>query len=266
MLDLLSPAALFTLQHVLVFLLVLTRISGLLMSAPNFGSSMIPMQVRAFLAAALAFVITPVYWETPLETPGNLLTLGILLAQEALIGVAIGLAVTILFGSLQLTGQIATQVSGISLAEVADPSLDTSVPSYGQVLQTVAVLVFFGVGGHREMMEALLDSFRWNPPGHGLAADDVLTCLTEIVTQSFVVGIRGAAPVLVALLLAVLVIGLIGRALPQLNLMALGFGLQATLLSGVLAVTLGSIVYVFQDEITPTIESIREAVVARPAP
>jgi flagellar biosynthetic protein FliR len=74
-----------------------------------------------------------------------------------------------------------------------------------------------------------------------------------LVTQSFHVGIRAAAPVVTALLLATLVLGLVSRTLPQLNLMVVGFGLNAVLTFGILSVALGAALLVFQEQITPTI-------------
>lgn len=257
----------FTEELMLLFVLVLTRISALVMSAPNFGSSAIPMRVRVFLAVTISLVVMPLVRETDSVLPENLVDLIVAMAQEAVIGMSVGLAVTILFTGLQVTGQTASQMSGISLADVIDPTTDTSVPAFAQLLNVVTTLVFFLLGGHREMIAALLDSFRALPPGHSFVASDLLTALTEILTQSFVLGIRGAAPVMLALLLALLVLGLISRTLPQLNVMAVGFGMNSAIMLGTLALSVGAIVWAFQDQVTPTLDTIRTVLVSsNPAP
>ena len=79
------------------------------------------------------------------------------------------------------------------------------------------------------MIEALLDTFAWAPPGHAALGDTFVEVLTNIVTQSFALGIRAAAPLLIALLLSTLVLGLISRTLPQINVIAVGFGLNSLL-------------------------------------
>ena len=78
-------------------------------------------------------------------------------------------------------------------------------------------------------------------------------CLLVLITQSFHVAIRAAAPVVTAVLLATLVLGLVSRTLPQLNVMVVGFGVNAMVLFGVMFLSLGAAILVFQDQIVPTL-------------
>ena len=79
------------------------------------------------------------------------------------------------------------------------------------------------------MIEALLETFAWAPPGHAALGDTYVDVLTGLMTQSFALGIRAAAPLLIALLLSTIVLGLISRTLPQINIIAVGFGLNSLL-------------------------------------
>ena len=249
-------------QHqLLVFLLVLTRVSGVVMTAPLLSGQTAPMRLRAFLAIGLSALVTPlaageVFFESE---PHSLIDLTILAAGELVVGLSLGLGVTILFAGLQVTGQIAGQMSGMQLADIFDPGFDTSVPLFSKLLDLVTLAVFLAIGGHRQVLGALLDTFAWMPPGEARFSEGLLSLLTDLTTQSFVLGLRAAAPVMVALLLAILVLGLISRTLPQLNVMAVGFNFNSLVMLATLLMSLGAIAWVFQEQATLALETIRAA-------
>lgn len=251
-------------HQLLVFVLVLTRVSGLVMTTPFLGMQTAPMRVRAFVAIALAALVTPlaagrVYFEHP---PDSLIDFVTLAVGELVVGLSMGLGMMILFAGLQLTGQIAGQMSGMQLADIFDPGYQSSVPLFARLLDMVTLAMFLAIGGHRELLQALLDTFTWMPPGEARFSEGILTMLMELTTQSFVLGIRAAAPVMVALLLSVLVLGLISRTLPQLNVLAVGFSLNSMIMLATLAVSLGAIAWIFQQQAGAALESIRAALLA----
>lgn len=251
-----SPLLTLYLDQFIIFVLVLTRLGALLMTMPVLGTATVPYQIRALLAVGISLVITPLFWGQPIPAPENLLILGTLLAREAMLGLALGLALLILLSGMQLAGQIISQTSGMTLADVANPTFDTSVPLFSQILELLATAIFFLVGGHRQVMDALLRSFTWMPPGHGQLPDSLLEALTLVAAQSFEVGIRAAAPVLVALLVATLIVALISRTLPQLNAVAVGLNFNALIVMGVLGLCLGSAAWVFQDHVEGVIDAV----------
>ncbi len=248
-------------DQLLLFVLVLTRISTLVMTAPIFGSRNVPVRVRAFLAIGFAVVITPIHFDAAREMPADLINLSVLVAREAVLGLALGLAVMILFTGLHLTGQVMGQMSGMALAETFDPTFDSSVPVFTQLLDAVTLSVFIAIGGHRQVMGAMLDTFRWRPPGVRDLPTNIVDTLTEVTTESFVVGIRAGAPVMVALFLAVLVLGLISRTLPQLNDIAVGFSLNSMVMMVTLAASLSGLAWVVQENADTVIATVRDAII-----
>ena len=250
------------LRQVAVFVLVLTRVSGLVMTAPVFGSRNVPLRVRAFLAIALAFLITPLQGGGLSVAPGNLLELLVFVGREALLGLALGLSVLILFTGLQLTGQLMGQISGMSLADVFDPSYETDVSIFSQLLDLVAVAVFLAIGGHRQVLAALLDTFQNLPVGNADLPSSVVSTLVALLGESFEIGLRAAAPVMVALLLSVLILGLISRTLPQLNVIAVGFSLNGLIMLAALALCLGAMVHVLVPNVAGVIERVQAALVS----
>lgn len=247
------------LHHVITFSLVLVRVTTLCVVAPLFGSTGTPLKFRAALGFALALLITPLEWQKSVSPPEALGSYAVLVGAEALVGVSLGLGVLVLVSSMHVAGQAISQMSGLQLADVYDPGLDTSTPVFSQILFVVSAAVFLILGGHRRVMEALLDTFVWMPAGQGGFSRSMFEAMTSLLTQSFVLGLRAAAPVMVALLLATLILGLVSRSLPQLNVLALGFGFNALVAIGALGVSLGGAAWLFHDQVEPFLHTVLDA-------
>jgi flagellar biosynthetic protein FliR len=238
----------------MTFLLVLSRTSGLVMSAPIFGTNDIPTRVRAFLAVALAVLVMPLQAGRYATMPQTPIDLTILLVSELLIGLVLGLGIALLFSGIQIAGQAISQLAGVQLADVINPTFDGNTPIFAQILFYVTLAVFVVTGGHRQVMEALLDTFSTMPPGKATIPAATIDAFTNLVTQSFVLGIRAAAPTMTALLLATLVLGLLSRTVPQLNLMAVGFGVSSLVTLGTLSISLGVAAWAFQEQVEPALQ------------
>lgn len=246
------------LDNFLLFTLVLSRLSGLVMTVPVFGTPDIPMQVRALLAFTLALLITPTQWGAGVADPGSLANYLVLVGGELLIGVAIGLGVVILFSGVQLAGEIIGRLSGETLAEVFDPASGNNLPLYSHLLYLTALAVFVSIGGHRIVMTGLLDTFQAIPIARATLPEGLSGMCVSLITQSFSLGLRAAAPAITALVMANLVLGLIGRTLPQLNILAIGFGVNSLLTYGVVILSLGAAIWAFQGQIEPMLETVQE--------
>lgn len=243
------------LQQCATFALVLVRVATLLMIAPLFGSATVPMRVRAVLALALAVLVVPVEWEKSAAPPETLASFAVQVGAEFLVGATLGLGVLLLFSSMHVAGQLISQMSGMQLADVFDPGLETHVPGFSQLMSYVTMAVFVIIGGHRRVLEGLLDTFAWLPAGQGAFSRSIFDAMTSLLTHSFALGIRAAAPALVALLLATLILGLVSRTLPQLNVLALGFGMNAMVATAVVGISLGAAVWTFQEQFEAFLES-----------
>ncbi len=229
----------------LVFLLVLTRVSGLVTSAPLWSSSAIPIRIRVFVAVGIALILTPRWWNTPIDDPGNVVHLAILMSCEFAIGLALGLAVTICFAGMQLAGQVMGQMTGMSLADVASPDFDASVPVFSQFLHMLMLAVFVTTGGHQQILHTFIRMFERMPPGHTQLDMPLLEALNTITSYSFVLGLQLAAPIMLTLLLTILVMGLISRTMPQFNVLAVGFSVNSMVMLGALLLSLGVLTRLF---------------------
>lgn len=253
----------FLISRFMVFTLVLGRTGALLVTAPVFGTPALPKHVRGLIAVAISLLVTPVFLETQMPPIGNLAEYGRIMANEVLVGLMMGLGINIMFSGVQVAGQLVSQLSGMSLAEVASPGFDGDESVFSQLFYFLTLAVFVAVGGHRIVTQALLDTFVALPPGHAALGDSFVQVLTSILTQSFCLGARAAAPLIVSLLLSNIVLGLISRTLPQINVIAVGFGLNALLALAVLFLSVGAAAWTFQEPTIDVLNRIQESFVGR---
>ncbi len=237
---LMSPSA------VIVFTLVIARVGGIVVTAPIFGGNEIPAQVRVLLTFALSVLVAPVQLSRHATLPTTPVDWLLAIISETLVGLILGLGLLVIFSGMQIAGQLISQLGGMSIGEVFNPQFDTNMPLFSQLLHMFALALFAISGGHRQAMQALLDTFAALPCGQLLVSDSLVDTCTTLITQSFHMGIRVAAPAVLALLLATLVLGIISRTLPQLNVLSFGFGVSALVTFGIVWVSLGAVAIVFQ--------------------
>jgi flagellar biosynthetic protein FliR len=206
------------------------RVAGVLMIAPVFGTRLVPVRVRAALAIAVTFVLAPVLPAPAQSFEPNLLT-ALLLAQELLLGVAIGFCLQMIFDALIIAGQTISMGMGLGFAMMVDPQRGVSVPVLGQFFVILGMLIFLALGGHLATLRLIADSFEAVPLGTPLPMDGVWVLVTH-GSQMFAGALRIALPAITALLVVNLALGVMSRAAPTLNLFAVG--LPAGLLLGFL--------------------------------
>lgn len=254
LLELLDPARLTLLG------LVLARVLGLVMLAPMWAAHELPIPLRVGLAAAIALLVAPIQLQASAPQVDTLIQFVTSAAAEALIGLVLGLGVCLFLSALQMSGQLIAAVSGLSLATVVDPHSGEETPVASRLLHLFGLVVFLSLSGHRLVMAALLQSFAALPIGRDplnwLAAEPVVALLAG----SLELGLRVAAPVVAAVLAATLITGIIGRAAPQLNSLAMGLGINSLLTLAVLALSLGGAAWALEDQIEPAMDAMSQAV------
>ncbi len=236
-------------SRVFVFALVLTRVSGIVMMSPVFGGSEIPVQVRALLAFSLAVLVMPTQWTVDIGEPRTLVAFAILIAAELIIGLALGLGINIFFTGVSLAGELIGQLGGLTASQIFDPTSGDQTPLLSRLLHYLAIAVFAAVGGLRILMTSLLDTFETIPLADGNMHTSIAYSLITILTVSFGLAIRMAAPVMVAVLVSMLVMGLLSKTLPQLNLMSVGFGINTTIMYLVMFLSISAGIWCFQEHV-----------------
>jgi flagellar biosynthetic protein FliR len=219
-----------------VFLLVFFRLAGMALFAPLFGSARIPKRVRLLLILVLAMAMTTSV-KPPPQLPDNAWDAAIGIAGEMAFGLAMGTIMSFVFIACQWAGEIIGQQMGLNLGEVFDPSFGAQASLIGDLYFMLTLVVFLAVGGHRVMLQAVHTSFEVLPLlSLGMNAS-LLHLLTGLLQTSTIMAMRLAAPMLITMLVVDLILGLIGKTVPQMNVMAAGLSLRS--LVGMFVVIIG---------------------------
>ena len=217
-----------------VFLLVMVRFAGLIVSAPVIGSRNFPARAKVGLSAMIAILITPSVAALEQPLPTEALAFVRFGAGEVLIGLMIGLVMTLVFGAVQVAGQVIDMLSGFAMMNVFNPALETQVPIFGFFLFVIAALYLLVMDGHHMMITAMVSTFRRIPLGGFVIRPELLREMSMWGRAMFYDGLRIAAPAAGALLLAYVTMGLLGRVVPQIHLFVVGF--PVTIALGLLTV------------------------------
>lgn len=208
------------------YLLALVRAAAWVFVSPPFGNRMLPVQVKLGFAAALALALGPKLAEhaVPLEV-GPLLGAAVLQVGA---GLALGFIGVLLLGAFQSAGSLIDLFGGFTMAQIFDPSTGSSTSIFGRFYSLLATTLLFATNGHLLLVRGFLTSFD-AAPLTGLSLDGIGELLTEDLGRFFLAAVQIALPLLAALFLAEVALGLLSRAAPAMNVFMLGMPLKILL-------------------------------------
>ncbi len=221
------------------------RIGGTLVAAPIFSAVGVPVQVRVVLAGAIGVLVLGLH---PLDVPADPLTIQgfAIIAQEAMIGLSLGFIVQLAFAAPLLAGEYIANSIGLGFANMADPQSGNHSAVVGQFLMILMTLIFLSLNGHLVLVELVVKSYRLMPLGGGWLDRDHFWEILKFGGYVFAGGLAIALPVGFALFGLNLLVGVLTRAAPQLNIFAVG--LPLTLMTGfvVLAIAFPAMSHLMQ--------------------
>ncbi len=204
------------------FIWPLTRILGLIATAPLFGNVSIPSQVKVALGFMLTLIIAPGLPALPNVEPMSLAGL-LILVQQLVLGLAMGFAMTVVFTAVEMAGEAVGLTMGFGFATFFDPQTHGRSSAINQFLSLLAVMLFLATNVHLAMLSALADSFRTLPIAAAPASSLGLRQIAAWGGLVFSSGAQLALPMIAALLVTNIALGILTRAAPQLNLFGIGF-------------------------------------------
>ena len=220
---------------VVALMFPLSRVLGLITTAPVFSGTGIPQQFRVILGLVITIAIAPILPPMP-DLPAASWQSLFVIAEQALIGAIMGLTLRIAFSAVDMAGDLIGLQMGLSFAVFYDPARGGQTPVVTEYLNLLATLLFLAMNGHLLAISALTQSFTLLPvsltpyPAHGMS-----TFLTWSATL-FSSGLLLSLPLVAALLIANISLGVLSRIAPTLNLFAVGF--PVTLGAGLLVLML----------------------------
>lgn len=208
-----------------VLVLVGTRLMGLVLIAPVFSARTIPARIRTAILLVLTLLLQP----AALAAAPRLATVT-LTAQacvgELLVGFALGMSAALFVGGAEVAGEVISAQIGLSGAAIFDPLSGGQTSALGQFTSLFAVTLLLALNAHLVMLDALAESFHRLPVGSALHLADACRLLVREATMLFVLGVRFAAPIIGVIVLANAALAVLGRAVPQLNVLSVAFPVQ----------------------------------------
>lgn len=233
----LDNPALWTLAQgkVLLWLLVIVRVSGLMATLPGLGQERIPVQIRAALTILLAVIIAPVV-PGPKEMPVDMWQLTAVMTTELAAGLLLGLFVSWIIEAVAFAGHLMDMQMGFSFVQFLDPASARPASISGTVLTQLTLLFILVSGLHHQMILALVESFRLVPIGSGMPGDpqQIVSMVGQLLTR----GLQLAFPVMLTLFFVDILEGVSARFMPQLQLMQLSFPIKIAVGLTVLGIVL----------------------------
>lgn len=207
-----------------LFFLVFLRISGLFVTAPVLGSESVPRSLRVYLVIICSLILFNIV--PPLNISLNSLNTAdyfLLATKELMIGLLLGVIPRVMFAAINFAGTIIGFMMGLSIANVIDPQSDLQVSIIASFEGMLATVMFIVMDGHHIFFEAMAISFQKIPVGGFIFSSSKIDILLRIMGDLIIIGAKLGAPLIVALLLANVIMGFMGRSMPQMNIFIVGF-------------------------------------------
>ncbi|MGE3974458.1 MAG: flagellar biosynthetic protein FliR [Bdellovibrionales bacterium] len=212
----------FSESEILVFLLILARISAFLVTWPILSQTQVPQHTKLLLSLLLAFMVMPATNIKAID-PRHLEDAFILLImKEVFVGIILGFLAKMFFYTIETCGHIVSDAIGLTNAQVLNPTSDVRSSVIEQFYIILVTVFFLLINGHHYFLTALFESFRLVPVSQTSISFGFLANSGEYLQTIMLMGLKFAAPVFASLFAMNIAMGVIGRAVPQMNVLITG--------------------------------------------
>lgn len=212
----------FVMQNLAQLFLASLRIGAFLISAPFFGGSFVPLQVKIIISVLLGVSVMSIVDVPPIESLDQMRILAVV-CTEIVIGVAAGLILTIWFSAAQLAGEKIATSAGLGYAAQIDPEGGGQTPVVSKMLQMFMTVIFLSMNGHLVVLRTIMESYKQLPVGKTPHFGALIEGGISAAGHMFMAATLIMLPIGITLLLVNLAIGVMTKSAPQLNLFSFGF-------------------------------------------
>ncbi len=221
-------------EKLLGFVMVLTRISVFFLLIPVFGWKILPVSIKVAVAMLLAIFFsgkTALAISDRLGSPeqASFMKVILLMANEATYGLALGLVVVLIFSVVKFSGQIADSQVGFSMVELFDPFTNEETQPIGSLLEMIFIVLFLSANGHHLFLLIISRSFEVFPAGSIPTISILASGVMKAGSAMFIASLRLAAPMLAVFLLFMIVLAILARIVPEMNIFFISFPLKVGL-------------------------------------
>ncbi len=210
-----------------IFLLIIARMAGFFIMIPVFAGRNVPMTAKIGLAAAIGAIAFSSGNVTLDYTP-NLIGYGLLLVSEFAVGLVIAFVVYMMFSIFYFVGQIVDYQIGFSMVSVFDPVTQIQVPITGNLYYLVISMLFVVTNGVHQMVQTVFYSYDAIPIGGARFIDNaaLIVVILEMIVNFFIIGVKVALPVIATILIVDVSLGILVKAVPQMNIFVVGMPIK----------------------------------------
>ena len=219
----------FTIEYIEYAVLIITRISMIFFIVPFFGNVNIPVRIKIALSFFLSLIIMNSVDYSAVSYQG-MLGYSILIAQEAVTGLLIGIGSGFTLYILNFSGHMLDMEIGFSMAMEMDPTTQVQTTISATFLTAVFMLMFIASDMHYFLIDAVVDSYKVIPIGEGIVSPNLYKIFVQYVIDYFVIGFRIILPVFACILVINVILGILARIAPQMNMFV--FGMQLKVFAG----------------------------------
>ena len=214
------------LDQIRIFLLVMIRCSVVLFFLPIFGSRNWPLLAKMGFVILLSFILFPKAREQAWALPALVTDYGLVVVTELLFALCLGLGINLVFAAIQMGGQVVGFQLGFSIVNVIDPQSGSQISIIGQFLYLMSILLFLALNGHHLFISTLADSISIIRPGQINLDAGMFKQIMRLTLLMFELSIKLVAPAVAVLLFAKTTMGVVAKAVPQINIMIVSFPLN----------------------------------------
>ncbi len=232
-----------------LFILVMTRTSGLFITAPILAHTSIPKQIKLGLMILISIIMVMAMDSVVVPQAESLIELTGMVVKELLVGIIIGFVFMLVFLAIQGAGSIAGYQVGLHMANAFDPMTQTQSSIIGQFWMILALLIFMGINGHHMIIRAYTDSYMIIGPGAVALTGTTAELIIKYTAYLFLITLKIVAPVMVTLFLVDISLGTLARMMPTMNVFFVGIPLKIAAGLFVLALSLPVLAFVLEKSV-----------------
>ena len=231
-----------------IFLIVTARVAGFIGAIPVLLSSQTPGRLKTALVFACSLTLFPVMKVYVPSADFSPIPFLLLMIGEVLLGLLLGLVARLIFTAVEFGATVIGYQMGFAAANVFDPQGERQVALISQFQNVFAILIFLAINGHHLFLRTAIHSYQLLPPGHFNIGGEAIPFLMEAAAHMFVLGLQFSAPIISVLLLSGLILGILARVFPQLNVFLLSFPVNIGTAFIVIALTLNLVATIIRRE------------------
>ncbi len=239
----------YVLKNSPLFLLVFIRISSFIVFVPFFNNTNYTIVIKVAFGFLLSILIFPVINTSSWAVPDDILSFIALVTQEILIGLLAALVLIILLFALELVGHVLGFQMAFSMARAVDATMQSRTNIIGVFLVLVGTMLFLSFRGDHYIIYAIKRSFDILSPGFIVVSKNLIGALSKLITNSFIIGFKLAAPAIILLLFVDLTLGVIGKTSQKMQIFFVGLPLKISIGMFSVSMILGFITLVWKVQI-----------------